>query len=404
MSQYPVEIPYSFSVDLSIRESQIPFVRTSVLTDNLPEEPIDFTPNQDTPVYQFSPTWYIYGDDTLLYIGNTIKYLVLGVWPYLSIGNAWRGKYIWLSHGDTRVHYKWISEQGSGYQNAIYWRSGVDYDIKPDTDWKWRINAPFRINIDYPPGSYLDLPYSTITIKRNTGLSTDGVEETIASGSKATVSLAVLTDNSADFSSVIDDYHCVRIISGTNTTPGMYKILAHTSETLTLDSNPGDSDAEDVVYSISESYAIAQGVNLNYDIPEDYTFPNMTKQMNRRRRYPNVQMTTSKVWLKVGINKYRLIVYGRFYKWTNKQAREEQGTRNYIEGVYNYVPYNFTSDYGWGKYRYWSIYKLDSYTETSKTIDLVLYEPEPNPSNVRLLVNYLNNSGQNEIRQYTIQT
>ena len=102
-----------------------------------------------------------------------------------------------------------------------------------------------------------------------------------------------------------------------------------------------------------------------------------------------------KIWIKTGVNKYRLIVYGRFCKWTDKQVITGG---DYLEGTYNYSPYLIESAIEglWSRY-----YKLDSYTEEIKNV--VLHGATSNPSNVRLLINYVNNSGQNEVRKYKIK-
>ncbi|KKL66288.1 hypothetical protein LCGC14_2146480 [marine sediment metagenome] len=158
-----------------------------------------------------------------------------------------------------------------------------------------------------------------------------------------------------------------------------------------IDGNPKNNDIGDIAYSISLSWNVAQDVNPTYDVPYYFSYPNL--KLRPIMRFPSVQMTTSKVWLKLGTAKYRLTVYGRFCKWTNKQVKVG-GT--YIEGTYNYVP--FYEEVTPGEWQGW--YKLDTFTETTRNINV--YEPEYHPSNVRLLVNYVNNSGQNEVRKYSL--
>ena len=379
MSKYPVEIPYTFSVDLDILESQIPFVKISVLTNNLPEEIIDFTPNQMTK--QYTATWYVYGDDALLYVGDRRV-----AEAALSAANIWRGKYV----SGARV-VGWTDE------NYIF---GIPSNVLGwiSIDDKWKILTPLRYSFapveDSSNPPYPDLPYSTITIKRNISLS-DAVTE----GTTATIFANVLTDSSANFSQVVDGQH-VDIISGTDIIPGIYEITAHTTTSLTLEGNPKNNEIGDITYSISHSWNVVQEMNPDYDVPYYFDFPNLT--LRQRRRFPSVQMTTSKVWLKLGAAKYRLTVYGRFYKWTNKRIKDGEGT--YIEGTYNYIPAYYTANPNPGDppaaRNHYSFYKLSSYTETTKTINV--YEPEYHPSNVRLLVNYVNNSGQNEVRKYSL--
>lgn len=295
MSKYPIEIPYSFTTDLDIEESKLPLVKIAVLTDNLEEETIDFAPNASVKIY--TPTWYIYGVSTLLYVGDIIKYTGLN-WG-ISSSNLWRTKYTYQPFTNYRT--LWDSNtpplEHALDSNYLYW-------IQQNN--KYRLSCPILASNSLP---YRILPYSTIRVKRNTGI----------------------------------------------------------------------------------TLAEAEGINLSYEIPSQYTFPNLT--LTQPYRFPSVQMTTSKIWLKIGRNKYRLKVYGKFYKWTNKAIRVDEG--NYIEGIYNYIPtYKFNGSY------YLSYYKLNSYSETIKNI--VLYEPEYNPSNVRLLINYINNAGNNEIREYKI--
>jgi len=365
MSKYPVEIPYTFSVDLDILESQIPFVKISVLTDNLPEETIDFTPNQ--AIKSYTPTWYLYGDGDLLYAGD----IITNPEATINTTNRWRGKYL----------------RGVSENKGFYWASDIHQIVWKLDNGKYRISCPRIIRSNLP---YATLPYSTITIKRNISLSEDVTE-----GTTATIFANVLTDSSADFSQVVDGQH-IDIISGTDVIPGIYEITAHTTTSLTLEGNPRNNEIGDVTYSISHSFTVAQAINSSYDVPYYFTFRNLT--LRQRRRFPNVQMTTSKVWLKLGVDKYRLTVYGRFYKWTNKHIKDGEGT--YIEGTYNYIPAFFESALPPPLKRYISYYKLDTFTETTRNINV--YEPEYHPSNVRLLVNYVNNSGQNEVRKYSL--
>lgn len=295
MSKYPVEIPFKFSQEIDIKEEQLPFVKISVLTDNIPDETIEFFPSQATPVY--TPTWYVYGDDTLLYAGDTIR-TIYGIGHHLG----YTAKYLFDIGDRYRVY--WDSTNRSSNYN-MYWHLS-------QSDGKYRPALPFN---PYRSTQTI-MPYTNITIKRNTGI----------------------------------------------------------------------SDEE------------ANGINPSFDIPAGYTYPNL--RLSEIMRFPNAQNTTSKIWLKTGINKYRLIVYGRFCKWTDKKIIEGEG--NYIKGVYNYVPYYQIDTSDPLDWRYTSWYKLASYTEISKNIKL--YEASLNPSNIRLLVNYVNNSGQNEVRKYDIQT
>ncbi len=366
MSKYPVQVAYKFSEEISIREDQLPFVKISVLTDNLPDETIEFFPNQAPDSYD--DTWYIYGDDELIYAGETVDSLN-GILSSLS----YSGKYL-LSQG---------------ILSQVYWEE-AEYLVLTNYPLQWLEREPgiYSPNLPNYSGkpSQIILPYDVITIKRNTGL--EGI--IIVSGTSATIEGNELTDT-GKFTNIVDGMN-VTITSGTDVQPGLYKIISHTDDKLYLVDNPGDNIAGDVVYNISDSYSVAQAINPSFDVPIGNSYPNL-KLTNIKRR-PIPLNNTAKIWLKTGVNKYRLIVYGRFSKFTDKQIITGEG--NYLEGTYTYIPYYEENGGQWLGY-----YKLDSSTESTKNIPL--YEATYNPSNVRLLINYVNNSGQNEVRQYKIQ-
>ncbi len=403
MSQYPVEIPYSFSVDLDIREAQIPFVKTAILTDNLPEEPIDFAPT--TKSFNYRDTFYVYGDNTLLYFGDAI--IRDPTTPIQRsdgwIREKWRAKYL---VPENYYGYNFVNWHGTNIKNRLGWVEAIG---------EYYLRVPITDGYATSELALAALPYSTLTVKRNTGLA----DEPIASGSSATIFGSVLTD--AGFSEVVDGQR-VAITSGTGITPGLYKIISHTSTTLTLNGTPGNNTAGDVVYSISDSHSIAQGVNPDYDVPDYYTFPNLTKceynfedngysgeassvshytySLNNPARsllfpIPTENINMSKVWLQIGVSKYRLRIYGKFYKWTNKKLKS---TQTYPIATYIYTPYSSQSNPPDGDWT--ASYEFSSKVESIGT--LKLYEPTAHPCNVRLLVNYVNNSGQNEVREYSV--
>ncbi len=368
MPKFPVQVPFKFSEEISIREDQLPFVKISVLTDNLPDETIEFFPNQAPDSYD--DTWYIYGDDELIYAGDTITGLN-GILSSLS----YSAKYI----------------LAVGNRSQVYWEE-AEYLVLTNYPLQWiEQDNKFRPSLPHYTGkpSQIILPYDVITIKRNTGL--EG--EVITSGTTATTASNVLTD-SGKFTEVVDGMG-LTIISGTGVTPGLYKIISHDDDSVSLSSNPGNNSLGDVIYNISDSYSTAQGINPSFDVPIGNSYPNL-KLTNIKRR-PIPLNNTAKIWLKTGTNKYRLIVYGRFSKFTDKQIVSGEG--NYLEGTYTYTPYY---EYDPGDEDWLAYYKLDSSTESTKNIPL--YEATYNPSNVRLLINYMNNSGQNEVRQYEIKT
>ncbi len=368
MPKYPVQVPFKFSEEIDIKEDQLPFVKISILTDNIPDETIEFFPNQAPDSY--NETWYIYGDDELIYAGDTVT----GLNGILS-SRSYTAKYI-LAVGN-RSHVYWAEAE---------YLVSTNYPLRwVEQDDKYRPSLP---NYSAKP-SQIILPYNVITIKRNTGL--EGV--IIASGTTATIEGNELTDT-GKFTDVVDGMY-ISILSGTEVQGGKYQIISHDNDKVYLERNPGDNSIGDVIYTISDSFSVVQGINPSFDVPIGNSYPNLLKTNIKRR--PSAQNNLSKIWLKTGINKYRLIVYGRFSKFTDKQIVTGEG--NYLEGTYTYIPYY---EYDPGDEDWLAYYKLDSSTESTKNIPL--YEATYNPSNVRLLINYMNNSGQNEVRQYEIKT
>ena len=367
MPKYPVQVPFKFSEEISIREDQLPFVKISVLIDNIVDETIEFFPNQAPDSYD--ETWYIYGDDKLIYAGETVDWLN-GILSFLS----YSGKYL-LSQGVySRVY----------WEEAEYLAS-TNYPLQwIEQDDKYRPSLP---NYSGEP-SQIILPYNEITIKRNTGL--EGI--IITSGTTATIEGNELTDIGR-FVNVVDGMY-INITSGTEIEEGSYKIISHNDDKVYLANNPGDNSVGDVIYNVSGSFNVAQGINPAFDVPIGNSYPNLLKTNTKRRPIPF--NNTSKIWLKTGNNKYRLIVYGRFCKYTDKQVTTGG---DYLEGTYTYIPYY---EYDSEAEEWLGYYKLNSSTESTKNIPL--YEATYNPSNVRLLINYVNNSGQNEVRKYDIQT
>jgi hypothetical protein len=311
MTQYPVQVNFSFEVDLDIAEIQLSSVKTSVITEGIPEEPITFDVSQAISSYQSAV--YLYGDGDLLYAGRIFesqtKYDVSPRPPgsqtsfvtleALSNSDRWRTKYF-------------NTIPGAGSSNYLTWTNSDDYLIgwsnieRNDVpDGTWRLRAPTEVSGSLP---YAIMPYTSITMKINTGI----------------------------------------------------------------------TDAE------------ADGINTGYDKPSNITFPHL--ELTQPTITGGAGANLNKIWIKLGKEKYRLKVYGYFFKWTNKKPLET--TTEYTEAtyVYNTKTWNYN-----GLYR--SGYSLVSSTSTTKT--LTLYEPEYNPSNVKLLVSYVNNRGHNEVRNYT---
>ena len=147
MSKLPVKINYTFDIDLDITENLIPFVNTSLLINNIPEEEIHFYSHSEdekrADTYFYWDAWYVYGDGELLYVGRKILDVFGGD---IIPANYWRAKY--LTSGDVQ----W--KEGEYH---LYW-----YLCDDD---KYRIATPEAEQYD----SYITMPYSTITVKRNTG-------------------------------------------------------------------------------------------------------------------------------------------------------------------------------------------------------------------------------------------
>ncbi len=417
MMQYPVEIPYSFSFDMSIKESQLPFVRTSILTNSPVEEPIDMAPSTKSPNYR--DTFYAYGDNTLLYFGDPIlrtlggDHTTRGGW----IKEYWRGKYLAPQKYDNYHHVNWK-------------KASFPYDVA-DINYRlgWvKVGAEYWLCVPQELGQHLTsagaiaaLPYSTLTVKRNTGLQ----GEVIVSGTTATVESNELID-AGKFTEVVDGMY-ITIVGGTDILAGQYKIISHNDDKVYLENNPGNNSIGDVIYNISDTLSVAQAVNPDYEVPSYYTFPNLTKceyhftdnkysgqgslvpmynykasnPINATRDIevpkPLENINMSKMWLKLGTNRYRLRIYGKFYKWTNGQVKTVQ---TYPVSTYTYTPYAWQVNPEAGNFLWNASYEFSSKVESTDTVNL--YQPSHNPSEVSLLVNYVNNSGQNEVRQYKL--
>ena len=113
--------------------------------------------------------------------------------------------------------------------------------------------------------NYYDNTTDTALFKKsNTAIAVDPqfVDVTELTGATATTSGSVLTDTSADFSSVEDNVDYLRVTSGTGVTTGIYLITAHTATTLTVNNALGTSSAGNVVYTVPTGHNLAIGTNL----------------------------------------------------------------------------------------------------------------------------------------------
>lgn len=104
----------------------------------------------------------------------------------------------------------------------------------------------------------------TLDVSDQTGLDPAYGDVSEISGSTATSAGSVLTDSSADFTSVVDGEDFLHIFSGTGVTVGVYPILSHTATTITsLGANPlGTSSAGNIVYTITHgrNFAISSAL------------------------------------------------------------------------------------------------------------------------------------------------
>lgn len=99
-------------------------------------------------------------------------------------------------------------------------------------------------------------------------------------GSTATTSGSVLTQSGGDFSSVTDGVDFLYLISGTGTTNGItYRILSHTSTTVTLDIAPGTSATADKVWSIciGHQFEVSSNMKAAANPLPDYFAGGLTK-------------------------------------------------------------------------------------------------------------------------------
>lgn len=81
-------------------------------------------------------------------------------------------------------------------------------------------------------------------------------------GTTASTAASVLTDSSANFSSIVDGQDFVRIISGTGTAIANYLIIAHTTTTLTVNNTLGTGGSSDKIYVITTGHNYNIGTNL----------------------------------------------------------------------------------------------------------------------------------------------
>ncbi len=82
------------------------------------------------------------------------------------------------------------------------------------------------------------------------------------SGATATTASAVLTQSGADFSTVTNGVDFCHIRGGTGVTAGKYRIITHTTDTLTLDPAPGTNATADKVWRVTTGHDFSVGTAL----------------------------------------------------------------------------------------------------------------------------------------------
>lgn len=80
-------------------------------------------------------------------------------------------------------------------------------------------------------------------------------------GTAGSLSASTLTDNSADFSNVVNNQDFIYVISGTGATAGVYAITGHTTHTLTLGTAPGGSGSN-INYQLTTGHNLMPGPNM----------------------------------------------------------------------------------------------------------------------------------------------
>ena len=185
----PVRVQYNFTIDLDIKEEQIPFVKTSLLINDSLEEPYEFKLINNVDGQSDNDIWYLYGDEDLIYVGSRI----IAPTGHANLNNgyyyagsaresaSWRCKYYTYSELYNRIYPEWTTL-------AHF----LEYSIKWVTRNEWKDiedNSIYRLLLPYhtsyyqkvpaghsAPSPLYSLPYNTITVKRNTGESVLNVQ------------------------------------------------------------------------------------------------------------------------------------------------------------------------------------------------------------------------------------
>ena len=152
----PAQHNFYFTQDLEITESLIPYVKVSLMINPIDNEEI-FHYVDEEKKYRYKDCWYVYGDNDLLYVGGLKRY----DWRWdEEEGQSYYTDYARITSEFWRAKYI--------IGDYIYWTNSTDFwlnwtDIGDDGNFK--IVLPFKMQ----GSEYYTLPYSKITVKRNTG-------------------------------------------------------------------------------------------------------------------------------------------------------------------------------------------------------------------------------------------
>lgn len=140
--------------------------------------------------------------------------------------------------------------------NLFYgWTAGITYSAVPDRATSYNDSNNFynvTISTNKDSGIYLNTYF----------LDPQFFSVQNITGTTATTSGSVLTDASADFSTVVDSATILHVTGGTGVTTGGYLVTGHSATTLTVTNALGSSVAGDVTYWFINTHNHRVGTNL----------------------------------------------------------------------------------------------------------------------------------------------
>ena len=134
--------------------------------------------------------------------------------------------------------------------------------------WGFAAGLILNVDVEYFPVMFNDFFNNTIDVTNRVerihclALDPQFKNVTEITGATATTAGFILTQLGADFSTVVDNRDYCYIISGAGVTVGMYLIVGHTIDTLTLDIAPGDSAVANKVFQVTTNHDYRIGANL----------------------------------------------------------------------------------------------------------------------------------------------